>query len=110
MYRGVPAFLCLSDEIAESGFSTCVMIVIFQDRGGGFHSEDIYLWCRQGYTVQELYEAIAPEEVVHGTSGALPVAADTAAESQQANKLLFGQWLSIVYMTYAQVSHFDVDT
>ncbi|CAL8465195.1 g4730 [Coccomyxa elongata] len=65
--------------------------------------EKAYVCYRLGYTVQELYEAIAPEEVVHGTSGALPVAADSAAESHRANKLLFGQWLSIVYMTYAQM-------
>ncbi|BDA50302.1 hypothetical protein COCOBI_15-4310 [Coccomyxa sp. Obi] len=65
--------------------------------------EKAYVCYRQGYTVQQLYEAIAPEEVVHGTSGALPVAAENPAESHKANKLLFGQWLSIVYMTFAQM-------
>lgn len=59
--------------------------------------------CRQGYTVQELYDQLAPEEVVHGTSGALPVAAENAASSHKANKQLFGQWISIVYMTFAKV-------
>ena len=53
--------------------------------------------------MQELFDQVAPEEVVHGTSGALPVAAENAASSHRANKQLFGQWISIVYMTFAQV-------
>jgi hypothetical protein len=57
---------------------------------------------RQGYTVQQLYERVTPEEVVQASSGALLVAGENAAAVLHVSRHLFGQWMSIAYMTFAQ--------
>lgn len=49
--------------------------------------------------MRELWEALTPEEVAHGTGEALPVAAASPTELRH----LLGQWLSITYMAFAQV-------
>ena len=57
--------------------------------------------CRRGWTAQQLYTAVRPEEFATGRS-LFPVAA--AQGSGQANADIFAQWVSAVYITLVQVA------
>ena len=72
------------------------------DCHSNLNSAAMLSWCpiRQGWSVGELFEALRAEEVVMGTGEALPVAAASPVELRH----LFGQWLSITYMAFAQVN------
>ena len=58
--------------------------------------------CRQGLSVQELYEQLTDEEKYQGVGGALQVKAPNPADQHRISGHVFAQWLSIVYMTFAQ--------
>ncbi len=60
--------------------------------------------CRQGLSVQELYEQLTSEEKYQGVGGALQVKAPNPADQYRISGHVFAQWLSIVYMTFVQAS------
>ncbi|CAK0785333.1 hypothetical protein CVIRNUC_008540 [Coccomyxa viridis] len=58
----------------------------------------------KGWSVQELYEQLTSEEKYQGTSGgALQVRTPNPADQQRLSGHVFAQWLSIAYMTFAQM-------
>ena len=52
--------------------------------------------------MQELYGQLTDEEKYQGVGGALQVKAPNPADQHRISGHVFAQWLSIVYMTFAQ--------